>query len=837
MKKHFRLATLIVLFQVFFVLTVTGQQKFTAIPVANASAISLASHFEHYNLFSINTEIINRFVTGKKNSIGFDFDLASLGNFSFVLEAADILSPDYKLVVSGPDGNQSFPRPDCMTFRGFLSGKAGSQVSLTITDDIIYGRIKMNDKEYFIEPLHYFDKNTDSDLFVIYEAADVKKDPSLRCGVTDMQTGHETITAKETSGVNCVQAQLAIASDLSMFTRYGSAAAVQTHNIGVMNNVIWDYVNNQFNDNIEFVIVTQNVSTSLANNQLIPVYSGTNANTILNNFRTWGEAGNFGAVYDIAQFWTTRNIDNDGAGGSSGIIGLAYQPGVCSSLKYHILEDYNGSNPTGSGFFLRVLASHEIGHNFNCVHDAANTPFIMAPSVTNVTQWSAASVAAVNGFIPGAVCLSACDLAGPPIADFLVNPLIACTNGVFQLTDRTLRGPSSWSWTLPGGTPSSTTLRNPSVSFSTPGMKTITLQATNNQGSSTMSKQVLVFPPPAPACSSPNASFSPGGVKYFSLGSIANVTGGAVADGNRYLDFSCTNVTSLTPATSYTVTVQVGDVANQVKNKICFFIDYNGDGDFADANEFVYTSAAICYSSFITFNIVTSTTPVFNQILRARIIAGDCDFDQSPCQQPQTGQVEDYGVVFYDQSLLPVKLLSFEGNRQNGGNYLNWKTTDEVNFDHFDIERSTDGIHFSKIGEVKAAGLNEGKQYNFSDAAFINNDLSKVFYRLKMVDVPGTYNYSNIVLISLQKSNELISYLYPNPFTQSFMAGIYLYTTENVTFKLADATGRIIYEQKRMLQAGRHTITCDPKIKMASGSYIFIITAGDRQVSRIVQKL
>jgi hypothetical protein len=49
-------------------------------------------------------------------------------------------------------------------------------------------------------------------------------------------------------------AELAIASDASMVARYGTPNNVANHNIGVMNNVIWDYTNAQFATNIEFLI-------------------------------------------------------------------------------------------------------------------------------------------------------------------------------------------------------------------------------------------------------------------------------------------------------------------------------------------------------------------------------------------------------------------------------------------------------------------------------------------------------------------------------------------------------------------------------------------------------
>ncbi|RYF51119.1 MAG: PKD domain-containing protein, partial [Cytophagaceae bacterium] len=380
-------------------------------------------------------------------------------------------------------------------------------------------------------------------------------------------------------------------------------------NIGVVNNIIWDYVNAQFDNNIEFVIVGQNVSVDLSRNQTLPLYNGTNANTILPNFRAWGEAGNFGLNYDLATLWTTRNIDTDGAGGGSGVVGLAYVGVVCTSSRYQLLEDFAGVNPTGSGFNLRVLTSHETGHNFSCNHDAAGSPFIMAPTVQNTSTWSPASIASVDAHVNSRGCLAQCSTAGVTTTDFISSTAVVCTGGTIQFTDRTLGGPTSWNWSFPGGTPATSTDRNPSVSFATPGLKNITLTTDNGNGATSKSSSVLVSPPPTVACINPGTDTTEAGIKSFSLNTINNITGGAQTDGNTYLDFSCTDNTLLDAGTSYTASTVVGRAGTPNRfNLVQLYIDYNNDGDFLDAGESVYSSPS-CYIGTHTFSFTTLATP------------------------------------------------------------------------------------------------------------------------------------------------------------------------------------------------------------------------------------
>lgn len=827
----------------------SAQKVFTASPLSAASRPALRDHFTRYSVFSINTAEIAEYSKARKSGKAeFTLELPGLTNWQLSISEHDILSRDYKLVVNGAGGTTVYPRPACMTFAGYLSDKANSKVRLTIDNEVIYGIIKSNDREYFIEPLQYLDRNANGGEFVVYETADVKFTPGLSCGVTEAYQRGEAVQ-REMAGTNCVQTELAIASDESMYLRYGSAADVQTHNIGVMNNVIWDYVNAQFTDNVEFVIVTQNVSTSAATDQLSPAYTGTNSNTILANFRTWGNAGNFGISYDLAQFWTTRNIDNDGAGGGSGTIGLAYVSGggvVCGASRYHILEDFTGTVPTGSGYQLRVLTSHEIGHNFGCSHDGAGSGFIMAPSVNNTSTWSAASVSTLNSNVPGMGCLAGCSAAGVPIASFIAVPEAICTGGTLQLTDHSLRGPTSWSWTMTGGSPASSTSRNPTVSYAGNGPHLVTLTSTNANGSSTAySNYFLVSSSPATACSNTGALATEGGVKSFTLNNINRISGSSNADGNKYMDFSCSDVTSLVANTNYTVSVNVGQFSAtdptppHIFNLVQLFIDYNNDGDFTDPGEAVYSSPS-CYVGTHSFSFTTiASPPVTNQFLRLRVIAKNCVGGVNSCYNVTTGQVEDYSVFFESGIMLPVTLLDFAGYHDNGLNVLSWETATEQGASHFDIERSTDGSSFVPIGR-KTGNVNSSAvaKYEFTDP-LINGyaNYPVLHYRLKMVDISGKSEYSKVISIAKKPSaGELVLSLQPNPFSNQFAAMLQMKTAGTVTMQLTDLSGRIILTEQKKLGAGIQTISYKNFERLAKGAYIIRISDGQEAYSRLIEK-
>jgi PKD repeat protein len=822
-----------------------AQQTFIATTVDSRSSQSLRSHFSEYALFNINTAEIRNFAKAQKNKqVIFELQLPGLANWKFSIAEHDILSKNYSLTVNTAEGRKTYPRPETITYGGFLSDKPASRVSLTITDDIIYGIVKDGEKEYFIEPLHYLNKQASAGTFVVYEAKNVTYDPALTCGMIETIERGEKVQ-RLLSGLNCVQTQLAIASDESMFLRYGSAAAVQTHNIGVMNNVIWDYVNAQFTNNVEFVIVTQNVSTSAATDQLTPAYAGTYANIILENFAEWGENGNFGVSYDLGQLWTTRNIDNDGAGGGAGTIGLAYMRGVCGTVKYHLLEDFAGTIPTGSGSALRVLTSHEIGHNFGAFHDAGSG-FIMSPSVGNTSTWSATSITSVDSMVAAIGCLSPCSTAGIPIVDFISTPEAICTGGSIQFTDHSLQGPTSWSWTLTGGSPVSSTDRNPSVTYATSGSKTVSLVSSNAGGSGTMAtKSILVSNAGASACTNSGVSASEAGIRSFSLNTINRISGTANGDGNKYMDFSCSAITSLASNTLYNASAVVGffsptnPAPPHVFNHVLLYIDYNNDGDFLDANENVYSSGGSAFVGTHNFSFTTlATPPVTNQFLRARLIAADFGGPLTSCHNPSAGQVEDYSVYFTSGVLLPVSLISFDGYHHNGANILNWKTAEEKDHSHFEVERSVDGNSFEKIGVVNGSlNSNTISTYNFTDGLAGVSSIEKLYYRLRMVGVSGAAEFSKtIVIVTKSAKNGLIVSLQPNPFSNVMSATIQLNESNTLSTQLIDMTGRVIYTDQRNLPAGIHTVTYSKLESLAKGTYIIKLIAGSETVSRLVEK-
>jgi hypothetical protein len=151
-----------------------------------------------------------------------------------------------------------------------------------------------------------------------------------------------------------------------------------------------------------------------------------------------------------------------------------------------------------------------------------------------------------------------------------------------------------------------------------------------------------------------------------------------------------------------------------------------------------------------------------------------------------------------------------------------WNTTNEVNTDHFVVEKSVDGMQFSGIGKVNARN-NVTQQYSLIDV----EPLAKAtYYRLKIVDFDGSVKYSPTVLAREEKALGLT--VYPNP-VQETLQLTYPLAQENYALKVLSLTGKNLLVGS--LTAGTTAATYDVR-SLPPGIYLLQIRLGAQQETR-----
>ncbi|MCE7040474.1 T9SS type A sorting domain-containing protein [Dyadobacter sp. CY312] len=187
---------------------------------------------------------------------------------------------------------------------------------------------------------------------------------------------------------------------------------------------------------------------------------------------------------------------------------------------------------------------------------------------------------------------------------------------------------------------------------------------------------------------------------------------------------------------------------------------------------------------------------------------------------PALGDVVTYSYTVTVTGSLPVKLTSFTAKKEGQIAQLNWATTEEVNSESFDVERSNSSKQWVKIGNVKTNGESTSlNRYYFNDQNPVDGEN---LYRLKMIDKDGTFAYSGIQSVTFNK--ETIS-VYPNPVANSETLSIQFKDWNNVkTVKVINAIGKVVFESAGAI------IPAIATNQLTAGIYVVQITRKDGQV-------
>lgn len=108
---------------------------------------------------------------------------------------------------------------------------------------------------------------------------------------------------------------------------------------------------------------------------------------------------------------------------------------------------------------------------------------------------------------------------------------------------------------------------------------------------------------------------------------------------------------------------------------------------------------------------------------------------------------------------LPVELTSFTGNVQDDQVILDWSTASQLNFSHFEVEHSNNANDWSVVTTLQGEGTtNELMEYSYTHVLPHNG---RNYYRLRMVDLDETFEYSEIVTANVSANHTV--FLSPNP--------------------------------------------------------------------------
>lgn len=508
----------------------------------------------------------------------------------------------------------------------------GYPATLSINENFIFGQIKDSNEQYNIEPLWYLDSKADKNLFIFYKKSQIIDTSNHTCGVEEVQSKIEPELIQKTTD-ECKVVDYALANTENMFVKYGNSVQnVIDHNLGIL-NIVQTLYRSQFDTNLEYNIVAHYVATNASEEPQNPSYTGSNSSLILDYFESWAgpggssgaTSGGFGVAFNNAGLWSDTDFDGT-------TIGLANRPGW-----FHIMQDISIAS-------RRItLQAHEIGHNWNGMHDGGSN-LIMSSTISSSTTWSSFSKSTISSRLETFTVQNALDDCGTissPNAFFVKNiggNCVCSNNSVIEFEDQSQYG-ATRDWIFNNANPSMSSEALISVDYSTAtvgDLNYVEINSMNTAGSDLYQSYIKVDNEPPNNCF-PSTPSSIWGILNVE---IANVDK-ASTNGLVYENFACSEIINAESNTTYNLDILLN---NSFNSYIKVYADWNSDGTFNNNDELLIDTFKFNGNTW-NLEVTTPSNPILDKLIRFRILYGFSALGDA-CFNVTSGDVEDYSIYF-----------------------------------------------------------------------------------------------------------------------------------------------------------------------------------------------
>lgn len=181
------------------------------------------------------------------------------------------------------------------------------------------------------------------------------------------------------------------------------------------------------------------------------------------------------------------------------------------------------------------------------------------------------------------------------------------------------------------------------------------------------------------------------------------------------------------------------------------------------------------------------------------------------------------GIYFkgFNYSSLAVKYSSFDAVAADRSVILKWGTELEINNNHFEVERSFDGINFFTIGIVlDGFAVGSKKSYQFKDNSAEIQSKTVAYYRLKQIDNDGKMSLTNTLVVKLQAKAGVVMQTTPNPFIENLSVRFTATANGNAQINIININGQKVITKESGITKGYNTLQLSGLTKLAPGIYV-----------------
>lgn len=179
--------------------------------------------------------------------------------------------------------------------------------------------------------------------------------------------------------------------------------------------------------------------------------------------------------------------------------------------------------------------------------------------------------------------------------------------------------------------------------------------------------------------------------------------------------------------------------------------------------------------------------------------------------------------------LLYTKLISFTGYKDDENNVLEWVVEKEEDVDHYLLERSVDAVSFSQINQSPAL-LNGSPSVNYNYIDLLPGT-GTLYYRLKTVNIDGSFEYSNTVVLSRDLDNLGTLAVFPNPTQGSFYVEFESDKKTVIDYKIQDIIGQTVRKGSANVEIGMNKLELNIE-EFPAASYLLSLTMNNQRVQR-----